>query len=213
VPLFDRAPTIRRLVHVLGSVLGSGLVLGRTQHPHNPPGMMRSTVGAGMGNGTRPETGATPAHGDAMASLQRLRTADGRMCAALVDGPPIAPLHMDAVRALDAGARSLAQLADATELHPVAVSALVDRLVTTGLVSRTPDPDDRRHRVMRLTETGQAVANRFHAVDRALADRVLPTMTAAEATLLATLLARVAGAATQIAQELDLDPRMLDGYD
>jgi DNA-binding MarR family transcriptional regulator len=211
VPLFDRAPTIRVLVLVLVLVLGSGV--GRTQHPRNPPGMMRSTAGAEMGDSTRPETGATPAHRAALASLLRLRTADGRMCAALADGPPIAPLHMDAVRAIDAGARTLAQLADTTDLHLLSVSALVDQLVTTGLVSRTPDPDDRRHLVTRLTETGQAVANRFHALDRALAGRVLPTMTESEATLLATLLTRVVGAATQIAQELDLDPTMLGGYD
>ncbi|WP_159014839.1 MarR family transcriptional regulator [Acidisoma sp. S159] len=39
----------------------------------------------------------------------------------------------------------------------VAVSYMLDRLVTEGLVSRLPDPSDRRSSLVRLKTSGQAL--------------------------------------------------------
>jgi DNA-binding MarR family transcriptional regulator len=67
---------------------------------------------------------------------------------------------------------SLIDLGQALSTRPPATSAMVDRLVHAGLVSRRPDPHDRRRVELTLTadaqvmigDTSPATARRLHAV-------------------------------------------------
>lgn len=44
------------------------------------------------------------------------------------------------------------------QVHPTSVTNAVDRLESEGLVARAPHPDDRRAVLVRITESGRAVA-------------------------------------------------------
>lgn len=50
---------------------------------------------------------------------------------------------------------SQAGLADLLEVEPITLSRIVDRLVDSGLVDRTPHPSDRRVRCLRLTQAAR----------------------------------------------------------
>jgi DNA-binding MarR family transcriptional regulator len=52
------------------------------------------------------------------------------------------------------GAMSGGELADGTGVKPAALSGMIDRLVTTGLVVRQEDPKDRRVRRISLSPAG-----------------------------------------------------------
>ena len=41
-------------------------------------------------------------------------------------------------------------------------SGLVERLVEAGYVERNPDPDDRRHQLVTLSDAGRILVDRFH---------------------------------------------------
>lgn len=49
---------------------------------------------------------------------------------------------------------SIRELAERTRTDPSSVSVVVQRLVQAGLVSRSPDPEDRRRAVLALTPAG-----------------------------------------------------------
>jgi MarR family transcriptional regulator for hemolysin len=50
-----------------------------------------------------------------------------------------------------------AQLAGMLDMEPITVSRHVDRMEVAGLVERSPDPQDRRARLLNLTETSKAL--------------------------------------------------------
>jgi DNA-binding MarR family transcriptional regulator len=52
----------------------------------------------------------------------------------------------------------LADLRDRLVMHPATIGQLLDRLAARGLVELTPDPDDRRRRIVSLTPEGRRVA-------------------------------------------------------
>jgi DNA-binding MarR family transcriptional regulator len=56
---------------------------------------------------------------------------------------------------VDGPAPSVNALARRVHAHQSSVSVVVDLLVRRGLVRRTPDPDDRRRRMVELTPTGR----------------------------------------------------------
>jgi len=63
------------------------------------------------------------------------------------------------VRCLDwlaDGPKTAGQLSKATGLRPAATTALIDRLVTKGLVERVRDDTDRRQVLVQMTEQGRA---------------------------------------------------------
>ncbi len=153
----------------------------------------------------------SPAHDDAVAAWLRMRDAEGAVHAELVQHLPLGQYHLRALRAVADGARSLAAVADATDGHIASVARLVDELVLVDLVMRTPDPDDRRHVVLRATAHGHQLANRFAALDRALSSRLVTMLSEQEAALLAAALGRMTAAAADVVAELELDPTALDG--
>lgn len=74
-----------------------------------------------------------------------------------------------------AGPRSLSELAAAEQVRPPTMSRIVDALAAAALVSREPDPQDRRGVRITATETGRALllAGRARRV-AALEARLVP---------------------------------------
>ena len=71
---------------------------------------------------------------------------------------------------LELGFDSQSDLARMAQVEPQTMSRTVDRLVREGLVTRTPDPGDRRRHVLAITEDGRTA---FAGV-RGLEDDVFP---------------------------------------
>jgi len=71
---------------------------------------------------------------------------------------------------LELGFDSQSDLARMAHVEPQTMSRTVDRLVREGLVTRTPDPGDRRRHVLAITEDGRTA---FAGV-RGLEDDVFP---------------------------------------
>lgn len=59
---------------------------------------------------------------------------------------------------------SIAELAERLQLRHHSVVGLVDRLVTRGLLLRTPSSEDRRRVELRLTRKGEKVIERLSAI-------------------------------------------------
>jgi MarR family transcriptional regulator for hemolysin len=60
------------------------------------------------------------------------------------------------------------QLANLTDVEPITIGRLVDRLEANGMIERTPDPDDRRIWRLRLTLKTAAILKRIAAFRREL---------------------------------------------
>ena len=73
----------------------------------------------------------------------------------------------------DGSATTVGDLADVLGRSPSATSRLVDGLVKRRLVERREEPEDRRQRLVALTQRGQAL---LRSVDRARADQFLTTV-------------------------------------
>jgi DNA-binding MarR family transcriptional regulator len=73
---------------------------------------------------------------------------------------------------LELGFDSQSDLARMAQVEPQTMSRTVDRLEREGLVTRAPDPGDRRRHVLSITDTGRAA---FSAV-RGLEDEVFPAV-------------------------------------
>ncbi len=81
-----------------------------------------------------------------------------------------------------------AQLATAVGRDKTRLIPILDRLEARGLVRRTPDPDDRRNRMVGLTDSGRAVLAACRASIRALEGELLADLEPGEgAALIATL--------------------------
>jgi DNA-binding MarR family transcriptional regulator len=78
---------------------------------------------------------------------------------------------------VEQGFDSQADLARVAQVEAQTMSRTVDRLVREGLVTRTPDPTDRRRHIVAVTERGHAA---FEAV-RGLEDEVFPRVEDPEA--------------------------------
>ncbi len=73
-----------------------------------------------------------------------------------------------------------AQLAAETGRDKTRLIGNLDRLVALGLVSRVPDPADRRNRVVSLTAEGRRVLERCQAGIRAMETELLGALPAGE---------------------------------
>ena len=70
---------------------------------------------------------------------------------------------------LDEGDAAPSDLAGRLSVSRPSITALMDGLVTRGLVERRPDPDDGRRVSHHLTEDGRST---LHSADRAVGDRL-----------------------------------------
>ena len=66
----------------------------------------------------------------------------------------------------DSGATRPGELAARLEVEAPHVTRQVQRLEKAGYADRSPDPDDRRAQLIRLTPSGRAAANRIRKVGR-----------------------------------------------
>lgn len=106
-------------------------------------------------------------------------TAVLRLATELVDGVQqglaergfldVRPVHGFAFARLSGAPATTAQLADHLGITKQATSELVAHLVGRGYLTRTPDPDDRRARLLVLTDRGHACTR---AAEQAAADTV-----------------------------------------
>ena len=69
-----------------------------------------------------------------------------------------------ALRRLAAEPLTLRALAELLAADPPYVTLIVDDLEERGLVQRTPHPEDRRSKLVQITETGRAAAARAAAI-------------------------------------------------
>ncbi|MEU0796282.1 MarR family transcriptional regulator [Amycolatopsis sp. NPDC005961] len=86
------------------------------------------------------------------------------------------------------------QLVLAQQIHydKTRLIALLDGLVAEGLVSRSPDPSDRRARVVRLTAAGVRRHRAVRDAIRVAEERMLTGLNAEERRVLRSALARLA---------------------
>ena len=75
-----------------------------------------------------------------------------------------------------AGVASVSELAAFLLLHHNSTVELVDRLEAAGLVARTPDPEDRRRVLVRLTAAGERHLADLSAVHLAELERIRPEL-------------------------------------
>ncbi|GHF38942.1 DNA-binding MarR family transcriptional regulator [Amycolatopsis bartoniae] len=94
--------------------------------------------------------------------------------------------------AAEHGGLSQRELGDLLGVDPSAVVALVDDLQRAGLVRRDPHPDDRRTRLVVLTEAGTEVFGRAAELAAKVEDETLGPLGPDERAALLGLLRRVA---------------------
>jgi DNA-binding MarR family transcriptional regulator len=83
-------------------------------------------------------------------------------------------------------------MAEAIGYDKTRLISLLDGLQDRGLVSREPDPEDRRARVVRLTPAGTRKLRAARADIRAMERRVLSDLSARERDVLLAVLPRLA---------------------
>lgn len=91
-----------------------------------------------------------------------------------------------------------AQLATTTGRDQTRLIPLLDGLAARGLLERTPDPHDRRRRVVALTGSGEAVLRDCRAAIRTLEDRLLADVDPPDREAFVRALRRLADAPVQL---------------
>jgi DNA-binding MarR family transcriptional regulator len=76
----------------------------------------------------------------------------------------LGPGKVEALIALLDGPMNLREIARALEIDPPAATVGVDQLEMRGLVHRTPHPDDKRRKLVHLTDAGRETAQRGRAI-------------------------------------------------
>ncbi|WP_106215478.1 MarR family winged helix-turn-helix transcriptional regulator [Kineococcus rhizosphaerae] len=84
------------------------------------------------------------------------------------------------------------EIARSLGCDPSNVTLMGDKLEEAGLLVRRPHPDDKRSRVLELTESGRHLRQRL--LDRVVAATPLPTLTVREQDQLRHLLAKLSNA-------------------
>jgi DNA-binding MarR family transcriptional regulator len=96
----------------------------------------------------------------------------------------------------------MGDLAEALGMTPASASALVDRMVQRGFVTRRSDPDDRRTVLVELSRRGQRILD---IMERGSSDhftRMIEKMTSSERDALATTLQAFLRISTQSAERV-----------
>jgi len=68
--------------------------------------------------------------------------------------------------------RSMGDLAQRALIEPTTLTKIIDRMVSDGLVHRTPDPNDRRRVLIRLATGGKALFKRLDRITISQQDRL-----------------------------------------
>lgn len=133
-------------------------------------------------------------------SNRALLTSLGRLQAVEILGIGVSMAQVKALYLLgDGEGLHLSQLAASLGVTLSTASTSVERLVETGLASRTEDPFDRRQVVIRRTPAGDAVLDRLHALSHPLLLRLLETLTDVDLEIVERASGIMAGAAVRLA--------------
>lgn len=95
------------------------------------------------------------------------------------------------VRLAELGPQSQNQLGRETAMDAATIKGVVDRLARQGLVTTTPDPEDRRRLSVSLTETGLALVQSRIETALAVSLKTLEPLSLEERRQLLELLARL----------------------
>lgn len=90
------------------------------------------------------------------------------------------------------------ELAERFDVSTPTISGMVDRLAGKGLLTREPDPADRRRVLLALTDQALGILGDFEALTAQVQGEVLTRLTAEELETLVRLSARI----RQVAEEL-----------
>ena len=82
-------------------------------------------------------------------------------------------------------------LADILELEPISLCRLIDRMEEGGWVRREPDPNDRRARLLFLTDKANAIAGEMRVTADVVYEEALQGFTPSERSQLMHFLSRV----------------------
>jgi DNA-binding MarR family transcriptional regulator len=94
---------------------------------------------------------------DALLAASRLLVAVSARSIAHVDDSITIPQFRMLVVLSTRGPSKIAALADALDVQPSTATRMVDRLVTTTLIERKPNPDSRRELIIALTRRGRTI--------------------------------------------------------
>jgi DNA-binding MarR family transcriptional regulator len=140
----------------------------------------------------------TPRRGSGRADLAAMMTPLTRALIA-AEGPVLAAhdVSMWGYVVLNALAgepvRTQATLAQAIGADKTRIIGVLDELQQRGLIERTPDPDDRRARLLELTDAGRAVRDAIRAdIQRGEEERVLSRLSPADRRVFLRALATLA---------------------
>ena len=92
---------------------------------------------------------------------------------------------------VDGPAQTQARLAEAVGRDKTRLIPILDALEARGLLVRTPDPADRRNKIVRLTDPGRALRTAVATAIRAAEEEVLDPLDAAERRTFRALLGRL----------------------
>jgi DNA-binding MarR family transcriptional regulator len=76
----------------------------------------------------------------------------------------LGPGKVEVLIKLADGPMTLREIARAAEIDPPAATVGVDQLEARGLVHRTPHPDDKRRKLVHLTDSGRDAAQRGQTI-------------------------------------------------
>jgi DNA-binding MarR family transcriptional regulator len=89
------------------------------------------------------------------------------------------------------GPKTQRELGQRLRKDPADMVRLLDSAAEDGLVTRTPDPDDRRRRLVSLTPDGEATLRVALEIARGIEEEVLAPLTSAERRTLHALLSKL----------------------
>jgi DNA-binding MarR family transcriptional regulator len=122
------------------------------------------------------------------AVARRLRAASMAAYAAY----DVTPSQVRAIRVLAAhGGVRAKELAEHLRIAPRSATEVVDALEAKGLVSRSPDPSDRRATVVALTEQGHALSEDVRRARGVESERMFQRLTTSDRADLARLLGKL----------------------
>ncbi|MDQ0597640.1 DNA-binding MarR family transcriptional regulator [Streptomyces canus] len=132
-------------------------------------------------------------HADAGYLLYRLGQRSGQLFNAFLQESGLRLRHYALMRFLAGSDGALQrELSNRLGYDPSAIVGLVDDLEKLGLAERRPSPDDRRSRIVVLTEDGRAFLRDTDEAGRRVTNELLDPLDAAEREVLHGLLLRIA---------------------